>query len=66
MTGQPYDDAPDQPNRYNTHADPPLDSDLPAEEDVSAAKVDEQLDTEPEEARNATDPEDGPPRPKPS
>ena len=28
---------------------------LPAEEDISAAKVDEQLETAPEEARNFTD-----------
>jgi hypothetical protein len=29
--------------------------DLPAEEDVDPAQVDEQLETEPDEARNATD-----------
>ena len=41
----------------NPHNDPVLDDDaeLPAEEDIDPAQVDEQLETEPEEARNATD-----------
>jgi hypothetical protein len=41
----------------NPHNDPVLDqdADLPAEEDIDAAQVDEQLETEPDEARNRTD-----------
>ena len=64
MTGQPYAEDPDQPNRFNTHASPPLQSGVPAEEEVSQARADDQLDVEPEEARNATDPDGGPQQPK--
>ena len=39
------------------HNDPVPDesASVPAEEDIDEAKVDEQLETEPDEARNATD-----------
>jgi len=41
----------------NPHNDPLLEEDegLPAEEHIDDAQVDEQLETEPDEARNATD-----------
>jgi hypothetical protein len=65
MTGQPYDDDPDAPNRYNTHAAPPEQAEgVPEEEDLSRAQAHEQLQTEPDEAENATDPEGGPQKPK--
>ena len=44
--------------RANPHTDPPLEAPgLPEEEDVSAAKAREQLDSDPESVPNATDPE---------
>jgi hypothetical protein len=58
------EEDPDQPNRFNTHASAPLQSEVPAEEGVSQAQADGQLEVEPEEARNATGPEGGPQRPR--
>ena len=44
--------------RSNPHTDPPLEAPgLPDEEDVSAAKAREQLESDPEAVPNATDPE---------
>ncbi|HET7385138.1 MAG TPA: hypothetical protein VFJ19_00575 [Nocardioidaceae bacterium] len=41
---------------FNRHADRPLRAEgVPPEEQVSQAKIAEQLETEPEEAENATD-----------
>ena len=42
--------------RFNTHAPPPSGDNVPGEEDIDPAKVDEQLESDPREVPNATDP----------
>jgi hypothetical protein len=54
----------DTPNRWNMHASDPVQAEgLPPEEEVSQAKIDDQLDDDPEQVPNFTDPEGGPQEP---